>query len=66
VRSISGGFNYLRSIEMKGYLFNFANWIAVDPRRAIIILSVILIVLSLALAASPHSMALAGDLVGGS
>jgi hypothetical protein len=51
---------------MKGYLFNFANWIAVDPRRAIVILSVILIVMSLALAASPHSFALAGDMVGGS
>jgi hypothetical protein len=51
---------------MKGQLFNFVNWIAVDPRRAIVILSVILIVMSLAFAASPHSFALAGDMVGGS
>ena len=51
---------------MKNQMFNLVSWIVTDPRRALIILSVILIVLSMALAASPHSMALAGDLVGGS
>ncbi len=51
---------------MKNQMFNFASWIVADPRRAFIILSVILIVLSLAFAAMPHSMALAEDAVGGS
>jgi hypothetical protein len=64
----SGGFNsiYLRSIEMKNQMINFASWIVADPRRALVILSLILIVMTLALAASPHTMALAGDAVGGS
>ena len=51
---------------MKAQMFNFASWIVADPRRFLIILSVILIVLSLAMAASPHGMALAEDAVGGS
>jgi hypothetical protein len=51
---------------MKGQLLSFTNWIAVDPRRAFIVLSVILIVLSLALAVTPAHFALAGDMVGGS
>ncbi len=51
---------------MKNQMFSFASWIVADPRRAFIILSVILIVLSLAFAAMPHSIALAEDAVGGS
>jgi hypothetical protein len=51
---------------MKNQMYSFASWIVADPRRFFIILSVILIVLSLALAVSPHSMALAEDAVGGS
>jgi hypothetical protein len=51
---------------MKSSMFNFASWIVSDPRRAFIILSVIVIVLSLAFAAMPTHVALAEDLVGGS
>ena len=51
---------------MKSSMFNFASWIVADPRRAFIILSVILIVLSLALAVTPTHFALAEDVVGGS
>ena len=51
---------------MKNQMFNLASWIVADPRRFFIILSVILIVLSLTLAVTPHSAALAEDIVGGS
>ncbi len=47
-------------------MFSFASWIVADPRRAFIILSVILVVLSLAFAAMPNGVALAEDIVGGS
>lgn len=51
---------------MKNTMFGFASWVMVDPRRAFLILSVIVLVLSLALAAVPNGAALAEDIVGGS
>lgn len=49
---------------MKTNLFNFACALLADPRRLFLILSVIVLVLSLAFAAVPS--ALAEDIVGGS
>ena len=51
---------------MKNQMFNFASWIVADPRRAVVILSVLIVVLSLAFAAMPGGVVLAEDIVGGS
>ena len=51
---------------MKNTMFGLTNWLLNDPRRAFVILAVILVVLSLALAVTPTGIALAEDVVGGS
>ena len=51
---------------MKSTMFNFASWIVSDPRRAFIVMSVFVLVLSLAFASVPNGVALAEDIVGGS
>lgn len=51
---------------MKNTVFGIANWMVSDPRRAFIILSVIVLVLTLAFAAVPGDVVLAEDIIGGS
>ena len=51
---------------MKSTFFNITNWLLVDPRRAIVILTIILVVLTLALGVLPTEIALAEDAIGGS
>ncbi len=51
---------------MKSTLFNAASWFLSDPRRAFVVLSVIVLVLTLALAVVPNGVVLAEDIVGGS
>jgi hypothetical protein len=51
---------------MKNNIFGITSWMIADPRRAFLILSVIVVVLSLAFAAVPNGAALAEDIVGGS
>jgi hypothetical protein len=49
---------------MKHTLFNCASWVISDPRRAFVVLSVIMVVLTLAFAALPVDVALAEDIIG--
>ena len=51
---------------MKNTFFSITNWIAVDPRRALLVLMVVMLVLSLTLAVAPGGIALAEDIPGGS
>jgi hypothetical protein len=51
---------------MKNTMFHVANWMISDPRRAFFVLSVTILILSLAFAAVPNHVALAEDIVGGS
>jgi hypothetical protein len=51
---------------MKNTLFSITNWIAVNPRRALLVLMVIMLVLSLTVAAVPGGVVLAEDIPGGS
>lgn len=51
---------------MKNTVFNISSWLLSDPRRAFIILSVIVIVMTLAFASMPGGVVLAEDIVGGS
>lgn len=56
----------LRSNVMKNTFFGLTSWLLSDPRRAVVILTVILVVLTLALAVVPGEIALAEDVIGGS
>jgi hypothetical protein len=51
---------------MKNAFFNLTSWLLSDPRRVMIILTIILIVLTVALAAVPGDYVLAEDAIGGS
>jgi hypothetical protein len=51
---------------MKTTVFNLANWIISDSRRVLFVLFVIMLVFTLALAAVPNGVVLAGDIIGGS
>jgi hypothetical protein len=54
-------------IDMKNTLLSITNWITVDPRRALLVLMVLMLVLSLATAfVVPGGLALAEDIPGGS
>jgi hypothetical protein len=47
-------------------LFTVTNWFAVNPRRALVILFVVLMVLAMTLAVVPGGAALAGEITSGS
>jgi hypothetical protein len=51
---------------MKNTLLSITNWISVNPRRALLVLMVIMLVLSLTVAAVPGGIVLAEDIPGGS
>jgi hypothetical protein len=51
---------------MKTTMFNLASWIISDSRRVFFILFVIMLVLTLAVAAVPNGVVLAEDIIGGS
>ena len=51
---------------MKNTMFGISSWFLSNPRRAFIILSVFVIVVTLAFASVPGGVVLAEDIVGGS
>ncbi len=51
---------------MKSKLFFFTTWLASDPRRAFVILFVILMILALTTAVIPNAAVLAGEATSGS
>jgi len=51
---------------MKGSLFTLTNWFTCNPRRALVILFVVLMVLAMTLAVVPGGSALAGEITSGS
>jgi len=51
---------------MKSSLFTLTNWVACNPRRALVVLFVVLMVLALTLAVVPGGAALAGEITSGS